>query len=603
MERLFNNPINIKEAIDNKFFPTITMWNRLEGRPRTHHFDKALKAEVRDALWMLCKQWQTGEFKGEDAGSPVYAKIKLNTAPINEFSPGNNPFKPLEESVPMEALIEQKLIPFERNKTKISLDLRLQLGRYWLKLLKSKLLEAYYQAYVERHDFKLPPRDRSTDYIYAHKEELQQWMAVKGRCLDGYELVRSIQNGNPASVGITLSDPGHQTDLDELGDKLVRYFNRNYHQPEKMDENAWLPDRLEYKAACLSDSSSEKITLAAEEYYQGHLDWYAFNLEASPGSGEVESNIMLDTFIPTNVEFEGMPDKRWWKFEDYKTSFGDISPSTTDLSKLLLIEFGLTFANDWFLIPFTLPIGTVSEIQGLSVTDNFGDVFWVEATEQGGDSLNDWSMFRQKSTLMNRKLFLCPSSMKVQEGDALEEIGLVRDEMANMVWGLEKVIPSSVGKGVQGGEFALQIRKYHEDIVGSPLESEIPFAANVYYNAMTDVPENWIPFIPTHADGHKRKIQLQRASQLRIIQGDLLIPEKIKPKTSLLREGLEDGPKPNAYFIHEEEVLRSGTRVVQGFQRTRWFDGEVFVWLGTKKKAGRGEGSSELAFDQLKNVK
>ena len=47
-----------------RLIPTITMWNRLEGRPRRHDFDRALKAEVRDALWMLTKQWQMGEFTG-----------------------------------------------------------------------------------------------------------------------------------------------------------------------------------------------------------------------------------------------------------------------------------------------------------------------------------------------------------------------------------------------------------------------------------------------------------------------------------------------------------------------------------------------------------
>ena len=54
-----------------RYSPTITHWNRLEGRPRTEDFDRALRAEVRDALWMLSKQWQMGEFKGDDAGSTI----------------------------------------------------------------------------------------------------------------------------------------------------------------------------------------------------------------------------------------------------------------------------------------------------------------------------------------------------------------------------------------------------------------------------------------------------------------------------------------------------------------------------------------------------
>jgi hypothetical protein len=77
---------------------------------------------------------------------------------------------------------------------------------------------------------------------------------------------------------------------------------------------------------------------------------------------------------------------------------------------------------------------------------------------------------------------------------------------------------------------------------------------------------------------------------------------KIKPVTSILREGLDE-TVPKAYYIHEEEVPRTGVRVSQAFQRTRWMNGEIFVWLGMKKQTGKGEGSSGLAFDVISNVK
>ena len=55
--------------------PIVRGWRRLEGRPRTVDFERALRAEVRDALWFLTRQWQFGEFRGEDAGSPVDARV------------------------------------------------------------------------------------------------------------------------------------------------------------------------------------------------------------------------------------------------------------------------------------------------------------------------------------------------------------------------------------------------------------------------------------------------------------------------------------------------------------------------------------------------
>ena len=59
---------DLARALKQRLFPTVTTWNRLEARPRTPNFDRALRAEMRDPLWMLTKQWQMGEFRGSDAG-------------------------------------------------------------------------------------------------------------------------------------------------------------------------------------------------------------------------------------------------------------------------------------------------------------------------------------------------------------------------------------------------------------------------------------------------------------------------------------------------------------------------------------------------------
>jgi hypothetical protein len=120
--------------------------------------------------------------------------------------------------------------------------------------------------------------------------------------------------------------------------------------------------------------------------------------------------------------------------------------------------------------------------------------------------------------------------------------------------------------------------------------------APIRYRVMNEVPENWIPFIPVHVAGSVRDVQLQRAALPRIIEGmpPAPVPEKVRPRTSLLRQGL-----PGTYFLHEEEVPRAGVIVDLAYQRTRWLGGEVFCWYGARKQTGRGEGWSGLAFDQL----
>ncbi len=191
---------------------------------------------------------------------------------------------------------------------------------------------------------------------------------------------------------------------------------------------------------------------------------------------------------------------------------------------------------------------------------------------------------------------------KVLESAPLEEVLLIRDEMANMVWGVEKTIPAPDGRGRSGITAGRETRAYHERLVASGGQAALPPAlpndAKIRYDLMTAVPEHWIPFIATRVPGTQRAIQLQRASLPRIIERDPLAPALVKPRTTLLRSGLDAGELAS-YFIPEEEVPRSGARVTQTFQRARWLDGRVFVWLGARKQAGRGEGSSGLAYDRI----
>jgi len=56
------------------------------------------------------------------------------------------------------------------------------------------------------------------------------------------------------------------------------------------------------------------------------------------------------------------------------------------------------------------------------------------------------------------------------------------------------------------------------------------------------------------------------------LEGNPDKPDKTRPRTALLQVGLAD---KLPYFIHEGEVPRSGIRVEQSYQRTRWSTGSA----------------------------
>ena len=621
---------NLQEAVAQRLLPSITVYNRLEGRPRADKFERALRAEVRDALWMLTRQWQMGEFQGDDAGSPIFSKVRVETTRLRRYRPANGAPQYFDDGTPLEARVERLSVPFAQGEQELALDLRLSMGRHWLKLIAS-LPAAARAEYLTRYPID-PVNPLATDdaSVCAHPEAWSVIAAVAGRRLDGGKLYFYLKEPpHRASDGIAAL-AGFEAQADALGDRFVAWFERLLHVPQASASetstaagSAWLPDRLEYQFDCSAPTGapdgSQKV-YAAEQYVHGHLDWYSFDVDPTRKSLENEGDPPLETppdttssstltMLPTQVSFNGMPNTRWWAFEDNRTSFGDIKPDTTDLAKLMLIEFGLVYANDWYLIPFTVPAGSIANVRGMTVTNVFGERIWVEAAGRGDD--DDWQRWALFLVSIRGKghepadlsLLVPPSAQATLEGKPREAVSFARDEMANMVWGIETTIALPTGEPKHGHEAARETRAFYErDLerrLGAP-PTPPPFAepAKIRYELMSTVPENWIPMIPAHMPNDNREIQLQRAAMPRILPGDSASPVPVRPRTSFLRTGLEQTPAVG-YFLHEEEVPRAGAVVTQSFQRTRWRDGRAWLWLGARKRTGRGEGSSGLAFDRL----
>lgn len=599
------------------YFPTVTLWNRLEGRPRTEDFDRAVKAQVRDPLWMLSRQRQMGELMGDDAASPVLAKVHMETTKLNKYKGGNADAEALEKDIPLEVKVENQKIEFRQQNVNISLDIRLLMGRQWIKWV-STLDAAYADAYKSLYKIEAPDPDLPADAaICAHPKVWQLFAAVAGRKMDGYKLYAFLNEASThkASENIGLADSQAKRDaLDALGARFIEWYEKLYYQPKESQENkSWNPSYLEHQFAVSAPQKGKEKVLIAEEYYHGHLDWYNLDIDNKDGglemnrppSENVEGSITY-SFVPGSVNFGGMPHPRWWTFENWKTNLGFVTPDKPDLNKLLLLDFFLLYSNDWFIVPFTLPVGSLAKIRGLTVTNVFGEKIWVEAAGMGPDEdWQRWNMYNlnirgSEDIPADLGAIVFPVSRKVQEGKALEEVYLLRDEIANMVWGVESVVPLPSGKGNPGKETGYEFKAKLQQLIGDvPLpENLTDNEAKIRFQIVNGVPENWIPFVPTHVDQQMRENRLQRAAMPRILQNDKNKPRKVEPRTSMLREGLENTPK-KIYFINEEEVSRAGARIRKNFQRTRWYNGKVYCWVGIRKESGRGEGSSGLAFDQL----
>jgi hypothetical protein len=466
---------------------------------------------------------------------------------------------PYDPADPIETRVEREPVPFD-------LTFHMQGSRYLLRLLFASKIDNLLPKFVAGFPLKSVAGEPGPDAT-----RLQ--LAGAAFLIDIEGLLASIRGGTfaAASAAMTAS-PTEVASLKKAGDELINWFNRTYGEP-RSEPAAWRPERLSYQFECRPSAGPDGVTLTADQYRGGTMDWYSFDAANTQQPQGPSFDTATLSFLPAGIEFAGMPSVRFWEMENGRTEFGHIDANTNDVAKLLIAEFMLLFSNDWCVVPLELNIGSFARLDGLLVTDVFGDQTWVRAANRGaGADWHRWSMFLLSGdNSPNPGLFLAPSLTAKVEAPPIEEVQFIRDEMANLVWAIERRVASSLGDGVLLAT---------EAIGGADVSTP---ASGTRYLLGTSVPEYWRPFLPVHMPGSLRSIRLQRAR----------LPGPIhEPKSEVLRV-------ESPYFIQEEEIPRAGRVVQRNFQRARWHDGKTFLWIGRRSQTGRGEGSSGLVFDHV----
>jgi len=279
--------------------------------------------------------------------------------------------------------------------------------------------------------------------------------------------------------------------------------------------------------------------------------------------------------LPTPLHFRGMPSARWWEFEDAQVNFGAVEVAPEDLARLLLMEFTLVYGNDFFIIPVELPVGSLCRIYSITATNTFGERISIPATSAA--SGKPWRMFTLSADADLRTdgagtdfFFLPPVLGTSLESGPVEDVRFMRDEMANMAWAIERVVQSRTGWPLDCQEHVREEARREE--MAAP-DATIPRGGPLAYRLATDVPSYWFPLLPEPVSTGAIELKLGGLHQ---------------PKGQVLKQ---------TGSVNEEEVPRTGVRITRSYQYARWTDGSTHLWIGRRKRAGRGEGSSGLQFD------
>jgi hypothetical protein len=549
---------------------------------------RSLQAQVRDAAWFLARQWQMAEFLGDDAGSPVQATLGVEQRSITTYRPGPDNAKTvtLDTKIPVETHVERETVRLQMRGS-------VQSGLYFEKLVRQSLgAGANPVIVVFRGAFSIP--SDPADPTYADNDCLRFRSVAAGRVTDGEALLQTlnaIANGQTPAIPLPpeAADPGMPAVLNDFAVFRNSLFSEPDHDP------AWQPQRLEYDFALGSPVPDENLLLNAPDFPGGHLDWYSFNLQTAQPNQVSSANPAQITpesfnFLPNHVVFNGMPDPRWWNFEDSVTDFGQLDADHVDLAKLLVMEFALVYGNDWFWVPVPTPIGTLERVTTLVVTDTFGVRTLIRPSEQTQVNPGEtpWSMFKLSGNGRRSDFIaMAPTLGVTDNADALEEVAFLRDDLAAMAWAVEHQIQSDLDGPVDSYEQYL--KRIKADPPPSPPQPQ-PGGPNTYYTLETVVPDNWIPLVPVKSPQdelflRRGTMEISTAHGFVNLKAHALILEPEHP-----------------FFVADRTVSRSGMIVDRYFRRTRSSDGSTFIWMARKSGMGRGPGWSGLRYDIVRNM-
>jgi len=584
---------------------SITSWQRLVPISRSSDFATAIAAEVHDPMWMLARQHQIGELRGEDTGSPAFVRIGYRPAPLVDLvltaSPSNSTTVPFDSTRPIEAqILPEPFAPDLATKVELSLTFFQILSEAFP--TRAGDIQTAFLSVQSLTQVPLPAP------VAANFDPIDEGTAAfadmtVGRVLDGVEVYKLAKTSPPTIPDevATILTPSELQTLLAAYSAFVSWVEGTFGQIGTDDPKGWNPTQLDYDIKLRFGAAASSVTVEVHPNENGSVDWTSFDLQPTTNQPFNSVGVQVAREVPTHARFPGMPAPRYWDFESGDLPWMDVDASRPELARLLAIDFAMLYGVDMFVVPLVLPVGIAVAVDTVVVYDVFGGRVVVDPVEAGRAAAINPDRFTMFTTAINDPsgatpagavtnfMVLPPGAGKaLQHGPALEEVRFARDEVANMIWGIEAVTESRIGERRRGSE-----RDAAVDATLPPRRPPEPTTAPLRYQVESKVPVNWIPFlIPVT----QPSTQLEKGATARPSDDELL---PVYAVGKILSPG---GNPASAYRLNEEQVGRTGTRVERLVFGSRSSDGKAHLWVARRRRVGGGETQSGLRFDAAQST-
>jgi hypothetical protein len=533
-------------------------WTRLEPQAISGDPEPGLEARVHDPLWLLARQWQLAEFEGEDVGTPLIVHVQTTELPITAWQPGDpasdRPARPIDSGVPLDPLVEN-----EPPVNDPGLRQRAEAGAYLVELLADEGFDAR-KALLKACPL---PVGNGAEPVSPN------FQLIARQTPDGLAAAEQLEAGAPPWLS------GGNAKARGAAARWLDWFRANVAPParERADDS-WIPERFEYHFSVRAGSGDDQRVLHAPLHEGGEIDWYTFDVDREAQLFLEEENAAVQenelSVMATPLRFAGMPADRYWQFEDGQVNLGRLDAQPHDLARLCVAEFGMIYGNDWLVVPLNVPAASLTTVIEVAYTDTFGERTSIPRAEDA-NLAGSFCMFemsvRGAGGTAAPGLLVAPTALGTLEGRALEEVLLLRDEMANMAWAVERVVQGRSGDPRSRGDEKRPVNRVEDMLDKTELQ----------YLLQTQIPRHWIPLVPIATGIGTIALRKGTMASEDLSLGVLLAP---KPLT-----------------VQDEEIPREGLQVQRVPALARDSTGRYLRWITRRVRIGRGEGSSGLAYD------
>ena len=516
-------------------------WTRIEPQVEDPTLQEGLRAEVADPLWLLARQWQMGEFRGEDVGTPILATVETAEDPPQVLLVGGQA-RVLDGTEPIETLVERE------RECPPDDALRLQGALVFADFMAAAGLAAVAQKCASM----FPVAGSEAAALGLDLDSAAARSALAGKVVDTETLFAALH----ASIGEVAGRLEVRGDRDEAFAAAATSWLGWYGARRGTGGGlAWSDNDASHHAAVRTAAGAE---LRIAGHRGGVLDWSAF--DARQPMDHPPASRKQTTLVPIPIQIPGTGAIRFWEMEDAQVDLGTLAAGSTEIARALLGEFALLWAHDWFVIPVPVASNTWTAVPHIVVRDTFG----VETAIPPAVVDGRFGLWRHQGLVCAAAGLWVPAAAPIGAA-ALERLDLIVDEGSNMRWAHEARLRSGLGFAIDAAQ------------PGPPAAADGTDGAMAWrYLPFTQPPPGFVPLV----------VRNGLIEPAELVLGDLPIPALKTPLAQSLS-------------LRADLLRTEGLSITRQWEVARGADGQLVAWIARRRSDVPPVTNAALVFDTL----